>query len=116
MSRVLFAVLLLVAGCSSPDADPADAAASESAPETATDTAEVARPRSPSFDQALHDELMAMFERDQSGRTQIGCGADGPVPATPIADEAAVDDLRATAGLSPLADYLAEMNAVCAAD
>ena len=208
MSRVLFAVLLLVAGCSSPDADPAGAAASESAPETATDTAQAARPRSPSFDQALHDELMAMFDRDQSGRTggpdgegdaartarlaeilaehgwptydlvgedgedaawtiaqhsdrdpafqrqalellrtaveagqgspgnlayledriavgagqpqtygtQIGCGADGPVPATPIADEAAVDGLRAAAGLEPLAAYLAEMDAVCAAD
>jgi len=45
--------------------------------------------------------------------TQIGCGPRGPVPATPIKDKAGVEDRRARAGLDPLADYLAEMTAIC---
>ncbi len=44
--------------------------------------------------------------------TPHGCGASGPEPATPLADEAAVDGLRAEVGLPPLADYVAEMETV----
>src|SRR5690606_28660046 len=38
--------------------------------------------------------------------TQVGCGPDGPVPATPIVDEATLDERRASAGLGPFEDYL----------
>ncbi|TFV88993.1 hypothetical protein E4P40_08995 [Blastococcus sp. CT_GayMR20] len=194
MRVLLLAVLLLLAGCSGPDAEPAATASSASAaPE--------------GFDQALHDELIAMLERDQSGRTggsdaegdaartermkeilaehgwptfdlvgtdgedaawaivqhsdqdpafqrealellraavaqaqgspgnlayltdriaagagepqtygtQVGCGPDGPVPA-PLAVPSAVDARRAEVGLAPMAEYLAEMAAICAED
>jgi hypothetical protein len=48
--------------------------------------------------------------------TQIGgCGTDGPVPGE-IADEATVDDRRAEVDLAPLADYLAELAEMCAAE
>ncbi|NEK60295.1 hypothetical protein GCU56_20775 [Geodermatophilus sabuli] len=219
MPRLVVAVLLLLVGCSSSggasaDRPPPAAATTPSAGQTSVAEATPAgrtaepsgRPRSPSFDQALHDELIAMLERDQSGRTggpdpegdaartarlaeildthgwptyalvgedgedaawavaqhsdadpafqrralellrravadgqaspgnlayledrvavgagqpqlygtQVGCGPDGPVPATPIADQAAVDERRAAAGLDPLADYLAEMTTICA--
>jgi hypothetical protein len=210
MRRPLFAALvLLLAGCTAEDVDPAATASATSSPaSTASDASTTTRPRSPQFDQALHDELIAMLERDQSGRTggpdaegdaartarleeilaehgwptfdlvgedgedaawavaqhsdqdpafqrealellraavaagqaspgnlayledrvavaagkpqihgtQVGCGADGAEPATPLADEDAVDSLRAAAGLGPLADYLAEMDAVCAGE
>ncbi|MFW3170202.1 DUF6624 domain-containing protein [Geodermatophilus sp. CPCC 206100] len=204
MSRSLLAVLLvLLAACSSPDAAAPAATASPTPAPPASGP-----PRSPLFDQALHDELLAMAERDQSGRTggadlegddprttrlaaildehgwptfdlvgedgedaawliaqhsdqdpalqrralellrpvvaagqaspgnlayledrvavgagrpqlygtQVGCGPGGPAPATPIADEAAVDERRAAAGLEPLADYLAEMAEICAGE
>jgi hypothetical protein len=202
---LLVAVVVLLAGCSGESADrAAPASTSSTAPTESSPTTT----RPPGFDQELHDELVAMLERDQSGRTggpdaegdaarterlaeildehgwptydlvgedgedaawaiaqhsdqdpafqrralerlrtavaegqaspgnlayltdrvavgagepqtygtQIGCGPSGPEPATPLADEAAVDGLRAEAGLPPLADYLAEMAEVCAAD
>ena len=201
MRGLLVAALMLLAGCSTGDADPA--ATASSAP-----SATSARPPSPGFDQELHDELLAMLERDQRGRTggpdaqgdarrtarlkeilaehgwptydlvgedgedaawaiaqhsdqdpafqrealellreaveagqaspgnlayltdrvaagagepqtygtQVGCGPDGPQPATPLADPDGVDALRAEVGLPPLADYLAEMAAICAGD
>jgi hypothetical protein len=204
---LLAAPVLLLAACTGGGADPA-ATASSTSGVAATDTGTATPPRSPRFDQELHDELLAMLERDQSGRTggadaegdaartarlaeilaehgwptfdlvgedgedaawaiaqhsdqdpafqrealellraavaagqaspgnlayledrvavgagepqiygtQVGCGPDGATPATPFADEAAVDELRAAAGLDPLADYLAEMDAVCAGD
>jgi hypothetical protein len=210
-------LVLAVAGCAAGDAG-SDAGSDTAAPTSASDPSAADEPsattgtattsRSPLFDEALHDELMAMFERDQSGRTggpdpegdaarterlaeilaehgwptydlvgedgedaawtiaqhsdqdpafqrqalellrvavdagqaspgnlayltdrvavnagqpqtygtQVGCGADGARPATPLADEAAVDALRDEAGLGPLADYLAEMDAICAGD
>jgi hypothetical protein len=211
VGRVAIAVLaLLLAGCSSggpePQAGTPSAASSASTtPPDGTAAPATTRPRSPEFDQALHDELIAMAERDQSGRTggpdpegdaartlrlaeildqhgwptydlvgedgedaawtiaqhsdqdpavqrralellraaveddqaspgnlaylddrvaagagepqtygtQINCTPEGAEPAPPLADEAAVDDLRAEAGLGPLADYLAEMAAIC---
>jgi hypothetical protein len=200
--RLLLAasLLLLLAACSADGPEP-------SATETST-TGTSTESRSPEFDQALHDELIAMLERDQSGRTggpdpegdlarttrleeilaehgwptydlvgedgedaawaiaqhsdqdpefqrealgllreavaagqaspgnlayltdrvavaagepqpygtQVGCGPDGPEPATPLVDEAGIDDLRAEVGLDPWADYLAEMGAVCAGE
>ena len=210
MRGLLLATLLLVlVGCSGDDAEPsARAPSTTSAFEPATPTATATRPRAPGFDQALHDELIAMLERDQSGRTggpdpegdaartgrlteiladhgwptydlvgedgedaawaiaqhsdqdpafqrealellreaveagqaspgnlayltdrvavgagepqtygtQVGCGPDGPEPATPLVDEAGIDSLRAEVGLDPWADYLAEMETICAAD
>ncbi len=199
MIRVLLAAALLLVGCSG--------SAGEADGEAATSSAATGRPRPPGFDQALHDELIEMLERDQSGRTggpdaegdaartarmkeileqhgwptfdlvredgedaawaivqhsdqdpafqrealellrtavaagqgspgnlayltdriaagagepqtygtQVGCGPDGPVPA-PLTDQAAVDVRRAEVGLEPMADYLAEMAAVCAGD
>ena len=64
----------------------------------------------------LTDRVAVGAGEPQTYGTQVGCGPDGPVPATPLADEGAVDTLRAEAGLEPLADYLAEMAAVCAGD
>ena len=62
----------------------------------------------------LEDRVAAGKGQPQTYGTQVGCGPDGPVPATPIADEAGVEQRRAEAGLEPLADYLAEMEAICA--
>lgn len=64
----------------------------------------------------LEDRIAAGEGRPQTYGTQVRCTPDGPQPATPLADPAAVDGLRAAAGLDPLADYLAEMAEVCAAD
>jgi hypothetical protein len=203
-SLLFTALVLLLAGCASDDTGPAASPTSSAASATSTTAGDAP----PGFDQALHDELMAMLERDQSGRsggpdaegdmartdrleeilaehgwptydlvgedgedaawaiaqhsdhdpefqraalellreavaagqaspgnlayltdrvavgagepqtygTQVGCGPGGAEPATPLADEAAVDRLRAEAGLDPLADYLAEMDAICAGD
>jgi len=204
--RLQLAVLVvLLAGCS--DA-PAERVAPASTPATTTEESSPSRSPTPGFDQALHDELVAMLERDQSGRTggpdaegdaartqrlaeildehgwptydlvgedgedaawaiaqhsdldpafqrralellrsavaagqaspgnlayledrvavaagqpqtygtQVGCAPEGPQPATPLVDPAGVDGLRTAAGLEPLADYLAEMAEVCAAD
>jgi hypothetical protein len=36
------------------------------------------------------------------------------VPATPITDEAGLEQRRADAALDPFTDYLAEMTAICA--
>ena len=64
----------------------------------------------------LQDRVDVAAGRDQQFGTQIRCGDDGvPVPATPIADEAGVEQRRAAAGLDPLEDYLAEMTEMCAA-
>jgi len=64
----------------------------------------------------LTDRVAVGAGEPQTYGTQMGCGPDGPMPATPLLDEAAVDTLRAEAGLEPLADYVAEMAAVCAGD
>ncbi len=64
----------------------------------------------------LTDRVAVNAGQPQTYGTQIGCVADGARPATPLADEASVDALRDEAGLGPLADYLAEMDAICAGD
>ena len=62
----------------------------------------------------LTDRIAVGGGEPQTYGTQVGCGEGGPTPATPIADEANVDQRRAEVGLSPLADYYAEMATICA--
>jgi len=62
----------------------------------------------------LEDRVAVNAGEDQVYGTQVGCGDDGPAPATPIRDPESVDERRAQAGLPPLADYLAEMSQICA--
>ena len=62
----------------------------------------------------LTDRIAVGAGEPQTYGTQVGCGEDGPTPATPIADEASVDERRADVGLPPLADYYAEMATICA--
>ncbi len=64
----------------------------------------------------LTDRVAAGAGEPQTYGTQVACTPDGPQPATPLVDPAAVERLRAEAGLPPLADYLAEMAAICAGD
>ena len=64
----------------------------------------------------LEDRVLVGAGEPQLYGTQVGCGPDGPTPATPIADESSVDDRRAAAGLAPLADYYAELAAMCSAE
>jgi hypothetical protein len=61
----------------------------------------------------LTDRIAVGAGQPQEYGTQFGCGEDGPAPATPIRDEAGVDARRADAGLPPLADYYAELEAIC---
>ena len=44
----------------------------------------------------------------------MGCAADGSPQIAELAEPDRVDALRAEAGLAPLADYLAELEQVCA--
>ncbi|GIJ24412.1 DUF6624 domain-containing protein [Micromonospora lutea] len=62
----------------------------------------------------LEDRVAVAKGESQVYGTQMRCGADGPVPATPIKDETGVEARRAAAGLQPLTDYLKEMAAICA--
>lgn len=63
----------------------------------------------------LEDRVAVAAGEPQVYGTQVGCGSDGvPQPSTPIADEGGVEQRRADAGLQPLADYYAEMAAICA--
>lgn len=62
----------------------------------------------------LEDRVAVALGEPQTYGTQVRCGPDGPVPATPIEDESGVESRRADAGLEPLADYLAEMTEICA--
>lgn len=61
----------------------------------------------------LTDRIAVGAGEPQTYGTQIGCGEEGPTPATPIADEATIDERRAEVGLPPLADYYAELEAIC---
>ncbi|HEX5594737.1 MAG TPA: DUF6624 domain-containing protein [Micromonosporaceae bacterium] len=64
----------------------------------------------------LEDRVAVANGQPQVYGTQIRCSPDGPVPVTPIKDEAGVEERRKAAGLDTLADYLAEMAAICAQD
>jgi hypothetical protein len=61
----------------------------------------------------LEDRVAVAKGEPQTYGTQMGCGPNGPKPATPLKDPERVDELRAEAGLDPLADYIAEMREVC---
>jgi hypothetical protein len=75
-----------------------------------------ARQASPGNLAYLEDRVAVGKGEPQVYGTQIGCGPDGPVPATPIRDEPGVERRRAEAGLPTLASYLAEMTTICAQD
>ena len=62
----------------------------------------------------LEDRIAAAAGEPQRYGTQIGCGPDGPQPATPLLDAGRIDEVRASVGLPPYEEYLAEMAAVCA--
>jgi hypothetical protein len=62
----------------------------------------------------LEDRVAVALGEPQAYGTQIRCGPDGPVPATPIEDPSGVEPRRADAGLEPLTDYLDEMTEICA--
>ena len=62
----------------------------------------------------LTDRVAVAAGKQQTYGTQVGCGPDGPEPATPIKDADDVEARRAAADLEPLADYLEEMAAICA--
>lgn len=61
----------------------------------------------------LTDRVAVARGEPQTYGTQIRCEKRKPVPPTPVADPAAVDELRAEAGLEPLDDYLDEMTEIC---
>ena len=61
----------------------------------------------------LEDRVAAAKGEPQAYGTQVGCGPDGPQPAIGLTEPARVDELRREAGLPPLAEYLAEMAALC---
>lgn len=61
----------------------------------------------------LEDRVATNHGEPQIYGTQISC-VDGEAVPGPIADEEIVDELRAEAGLEPLADYLAELAEICA--
>jgi uncharacterized protein DUF6624 len=62
----------------------------------------------------LVDRVAANAGQPQTYGTQMGCGEDGRPQLAPLAEPDRVDQLRAEAGLPPLADYLAELAEVCA--
>ena len=78
--------------------------------------AEEADDASPGNVAYLTDRIAVNAGEPQRYGTQVACAENGPAPVVPLEDEASVDDLRADAGLPPLADYYAEMAEVCAAD
>jgi hypothetical protein len=57
----------------------------------------------------LHDRIMLKLTGEQRYGTQVHC-VDGKRRPRPLEDEAALDGLRAGAGLEPEADYLAAMD------
>src|SRR5688572_4776926 len=74
-------LVLVLAGCSADSAEPAATASASTSATATTESPSSTRPQAPGFDQELHDELMAMLERDQSGRTG-GPDAEGDARRT----------------------------------
>ncbi len=62
----------------------------------------------------LTDRVAANAGQPQTYGTQMGCGPDGKPQLAPLAEPDRVDQLRAEAGLPTLAEYLAELEKVCA--
>jgi hypothetical protein len=61
----------------------------------------------------LEDRVAVASGEPQVYGTQVGCGRDGPKPATPVRDRATLDERRTEAGLKPMAAYLNEMTRIC---
>jgi hypothetical protein len=61
----------------------------------------------------LTDRVAVARGEDQTYGTQIRCAGEKPVPATPIADEAGVEQRRKDAGLPSLESYIVEMRQLC---
>lgn len=64
----------------------------------------------------LDDRIAAGAGEPQRYGTQVACGPDGPAPATPLVDADGIDEVRATVGLPPYDEYLAEMAEICGGD
>jgi hypothetical protein len=64
----------------------------------------------------LGDRVAVSAGEPQRYGTQVGCGPQGPEPATPLVDPDRVDEWRARADLPPYQDYLDEMAHLCATD
>jgi hypothetical protein len=64
----------------------------------------------------LQDRVLTNDGKKQRYGTQIRCGPDGGVPATPIVDAENVDERRAAVGLGPLDEYMAEIDEICASE
>ena len=62
----------------------------------------------------LEDRVLVNTGEPQRWGTQVRCRDGVPAPATPIVDEATVDDRRTELGLEPLADYYDELALMCA--
>jgi hypothetical protein len=62
----------------------------------------------------LTDRVAANAGQPQTYGTQMGCGPDGKPQLAPLAEPDRVDQLRAEAGLPALAEYLVELEKVCA--
>lgn len=62
----------------------------------------------------LQDRVDVGAGRPQTYGTQVGCGPNGPRPATPVEDRDSLDARRAEVGLGTFDDYLTEMSEVCA--
>lgn len=62
----------------------------------------------------LEDRVHAGAGQPQRYGTQVACTADGPAPGTPLIEPDRIDELRASVGLPPFDDYLAEMTEICA--
>jgi hypothetical protein len=62
----------------------------------------------------LADRVAVNQDKPQRYGTQIRCRNGSPAPATPIQDEASVDERRRNVGLEPLAGYYDELAMMCA--
>ena len=78
MRSLLAVAVVLLTGCSDGGSE---RTAATSAAATTSATAAATESRAPGFDQELHDELIGMLERDQSGRTG-GPDAEGDAART----------------------------------
>jgi hypothetical protein len=64
----------------------------------------------------LEDRVAVNRGEPQRYGTQVRCREGRPDPATPLADPAAVEALRAAVGLEPLAEYYEQFAQGCAAE
>ena len=62
----------------------------------------------------LTDRVAANAGQPQTYGTQMGCGPDSKPQLAPLAQPDRVDELRRAAGLPALAEYLTELEKICA--